>query len=95
MRNNEWANLFKLRCSHCGSSHLTEKIFKKLKEGKCYKKPPFNPNYSDNNLNEHNVQTPNECFRYGLEDHLIADCQKPETSDKRGNWNTQDPKPFV
>ena len=32
------------------------------------------------------------CFRYGSKDHFIANCPKPETSDKKFNWKTENPK---
>ena len=54
-----------------------------------YKKLPFNPRNFNNKRNERNGQRPNTYFRCGLEDNFIANCQKPDTSDKKVHWNTK------
>ena len=32
------------------------------------------------------------CFRCGSEDHFIAYFMRPDTSDKKIHWNTENPK---
>ena len=59
---------------------------------KVYKKPPFNPQNSNNNINENNGRKPNTCFICVLEDHFIKKNTKPDTSDKKFPWNTEKPK---
>ena len=70
--NNERVNFSQSRCSHCGGSHSTEKCFKQQQKEKSYKKLPFNPRNSNNNVNEHNSQKPNTCLICGSEDHFIG-----------------------
>ena len=61
--NNEISKCSQSRCSHCGGSHPTDKLFKQQQYEKFYKKPPFNTLNSNNNHTERNSRKPNTCFR--------------------------------
>ena len=45
--------------------------------------------------NERNSQKPHTCFRCGLEDHFIAYFTKPDNSDKKVHWSTENHKTRV
>ena len=79
-------------CSHCGVSHPTKKLFKQQKKNKGNNKSTFNSRNSNNRHTEHNGQKPNTYFKCGLEDHFVANFQKPDTSDKKVNCNMENPK---
>ena len=55
----------------------------------------FNSRNSNNKYTEHNGHRSNTYFRCGVEDNFIANCQKPDNSDKKVHWNTENPKTRV
>ena len=68
------------------------KLFKQQRKDKGNNKSPFNSRNSNNKRTGCNVQKPNMCFRWGSEDHFITNCPKPDTSDKKFQGNTENPK---
>ena len=79
-------------CSHYGVSHPTKKLFKQQRNNKGNNKSTFNSRNSNNRHTEHNGQKPNTYFKCGLEDHFVANCQKPDTLENKVNWNMENPK---
>ena len=79
-------------CSHYGVSHPTKKLFKQQRNNKGNNKSTFNSRNSNNRHTEHNGQKPNTYFKCGLDDHFVANCQKPDTLENKVNWNMENPK---
>ena len=75
--------------SLCRFTHNWKMILKKWKEKGLKKHPSIHATLI---ISEMNVTVKKTCFRCGLEDHFIANCPKPETSDKKVHWNTENPK---
>ena len=82
------ANFSQSRCINFGVSQLTETLFNHVAVAVGYNKPPFNPRKSNNKRNERNGYKQNMCFRYGSENHFIANCTKLDTLDNEVHWNT-------
>ena len=92
VRNTERTNFSQSRCSHCGGSHPTEKLFRKQRKDTGNDKSPFNSYNYNNNLTKLKIWKTNKCFRYGSENHFIANFPKPETSKKKVHWNMKNTK---